>query len=101
MVTLVVATTTDPASINPENDVFAMSGWLPGHSFQEDTKSLVNEGVSVLLHGKSIVVEDDLDKWWEELTGVVVDEVIFLCKHATVSNKHTLTIHPIGKTLSI
>ncbi|KAJ7953952.1 D-aminoacyl-tRNA deacylase [Quillaja saponaria] len=96
MVTLVVATTTDPASINPANALLAMPGWLPGPSFQEDMKSFANEGVRVLLHGKSIVVEDDLDKRWEEVIGEVVEEVIFLSKHTAVSNKPALTIHPIG-----
>lgn len=64
-------------------------------------KSFVNEGLRVLLHGKSIVVEDDLDKIWEEVTGEVVDEVIFFSKHTAVSNKPALTVHPIGNFLSI
>lgn len=64
-------------------------------------KSFVNEGLRVLLHGKSIVVEDDLDKRWEEVTGEVVDEVIFFSKHTAVSNKPALTVHPIGNFLSI
>lgn len=34
MVTLVVATTTDPASIGPAAALLAMPGWQPGPSFQ-------------------------------------------------------------------
>ncbi|OIV98283.1 hypothetical protein TanjilG_09917 [Lupinus angustifolius] len=94
--TLVIATTSDPASINPANALLAMPSWQPGPHFQDDMKSFVNEGVRVLLHGKSIVVEDDLDKRWEEITGEVVDEVIFFSKHTAVSNKPALTVHPIG-----
>jgi len=60
-------------------------------------KSFVNEGVRVLLHAKSIVEEDDLDRRWEEVTGEVVNEVIFFSKHTAVSNKPALTVHPIGK----
>lgn len=62
-------------------------------------KSFANEGVRVLLHVKSIVVEDDLDKRWEEVTGEVVDEIIFFSKHTAVSNKPALTVHPIGNFL--
>jgi len=62
-------------------------------------KSFVNEGLRVLLHGKSIVVEDYLDTRWEEVTGEVVDEVIFLSKHTAASNKPALTVHPIGNFL--
>ncbi|KAL9327300.1 hypothetical protein ACSQ67_007945 [Phaseolus vulgaris] len=96
MVALLVATSSDPASINPANALLAMPGWQPGPHFQDDMKSFVNEGVRVLLHAKSIVVEDDLDRRWEEVTGEVVDEVIFFSKHTAVSNKPALTVHPIG-----
>lgn len=34
MVTLLVATTIDPASINPANELLAMPGWSPGPSLQ-------------------------------------------------------------------
>ncbi|PNX94695.1 D-aminoacyl-tRNA deacylase-like protein [Trifolium pratense] len=95
MVSLLVATTSDPASINPANALLSMPGWQPGPHFQDDMKSFVNEGLRVLLHGKSIVVEDYLDTRWEEVTGEVVDEVIFLSKHTAASNKPALTVHPI------
>ncbi|KAF5727798.1 D-aminoacyl-tRNA deacylase-like isoform X2 [Tripterygium wilfordii] len=95
MVTLVVATTTDPASINPANALLAMPGWNPGPSFQE-IRSFVNEQVRLLQHDHGIVKEDHLDLRWEEATGEVVDEIIFLSKHTAVSNRPALTIHPIG-----
>jgi chorismate mutase len=34
MVSLLVATTSDPASINPANALLAMPGWQPGPHFQ-------------------------------------------------------------------
>lgn len=58
--------------------------------------SFVNQDVRVLQHNKSIIVEDDLDKRWEEAAAEVVDEVIFFSKHTAVSNRPALTIHPIG-----
>ncbi|XP_024018267.1 D-aminoacyl-tRNA deacylase [Morus notabilis] len=95
MVTLVVATSSDPASINPLNALLAMPGWNPCPSLQ-DMKSFANGEVRVLEHEKSIVREDNLDKRWEDATGEVVDEVIFFSKHTAVSNRPALTVHPIG-----
>uniref|UniRef100_A0A2P2LT31 D-aminoacyl-tRNA deacylase n=1 Tax=Rhizophora mucronata TaxID=61149 RepID=A0A2P2LT31_RHIMU len=93
MVTLLVATTTDPASINPATALLAMPGWLPGPSLFQ---SYGNGKVRLLQHDKSIVSEDDLDRRWEEATGEVVDEVIFFSRHTAVSNRPALTVHPIG-----
>lgn len=96
MVTLVVASTLDPASIGPASALLAMPGWHPGPSLQ-GIPSFVNGQVRLLKHDNSIVKEDDLDKRWEEASGgEVVDEVIFLSRHTAVSNRPALTVHPIG-----
>nr|GME09228.1 D-aminoacyl-tRNA deacylase-like isoform X1 [Ipomoea batatas] len=95
MVTLVVATTIDPASIGPASALLAMPGWHPGPSIQ-DMSSFMNKEVRLLKHDKSIVREDDLDKRWEDATGEEVDEVIFLSRHTAASNRPALTVHPIG-----
>lgn len=50
----------------------------------------------MIQHDRSIVKEDDLDLRWEEATGEVIDEVIFLSRHTAVSNRPALTVHPIG-----
>ncbi|XP_028123444.1 D-aminoacyl-tRNA deacylase-like isoform X6 [Camellia sinensis] len=95
MVTLVVATTIDPASIGPASALLSMPGWYPGPLLQ-DMSSFTNRTVRLVKHDKSIVREDHLDKRWEEATGEVVDEVIFLSKHTAASNRPALTVHPIG-----
>ncbi|MCD9559769.1 D-aminoacyl-tRNA deacylase [Datura stramonium] len=95
MVTLIVATTIDPASIGPASALLAMPGWHPGPPIQ-DMPSFVNQDVRLLKHDRSIVREDHLDKRWEETTGETVDEVIFLSKHTAASNRPALTVHPIG-----
>ncbi|XP_068643342.1 D-aminoacyl-tRNA deacylase [Aristolochia californica] len=95
MVKLVVATTIDPASVGPASALLAMPGWHPG-PFVQDIPSFVNGDVRLLKHDNSIVAEDNLDKRWEDATGEVVDEVIFLSKHTAVSNRPALTVHPIG-----
>ncbi|GAB4829012.1 D-aminoacyl-tRNA deacylase [Ancistrocladus abbreviatus] len=95
MVTLVVATTTDPASMGPASALLAMSAWQPGPSFQ-GIRSYIYGGVRLLQHDKGIVEEDDLDTRWEEATNEVVVNIIFLSKHTAVSNRPALTVHPIG-----
>ncbi|XP_009631667.1 D-aminoacyl-tRNA deacylase-like isoform X1 [Nicotiana tomentosiformis] len=95
MVTLIVATTIDPASIGPASALLAMPCWHPGPPIQ-DMPSFVNQDVRLLKHDRSIVREDYLDNRWEEATGEAVDEVIFLSKHTAASNRPALTVHPIG-----
>ncbi|XP_050224575.1 D-aminoacyl-tRNA deacylase-like isoform X1 [Mercurialis annua] len=96
MVTLVVATAVDPASIGPASALLAMPGWHPGPTWQEDAQSFVNKNVRLIKLETKLVKEDDLDKRWEEATGESVDEIIFLSKHVAASNRPALTIHPIG-----
>ncbi|KAF3594928.1 hypothetical protein DY000_02025192 [Brassica cretica] len=96
MVTLIVATTSDPASINPAAALLAMPGWTAGPILPPDMKSFVNKQTRVIQHDGSIVKEDDLDSRWEEAAGEAVDEVIFLSRHTAVSNRPALTVHPIG-----
>lgn len=95
MVILLVATTTDPASINPATALLAMPGWTPRPALQ-DMKSFANQQVRLLQHDRGIVEEDHLDVRWEEATGEAVDELIFFSKHTAVSNRPALTVHPIG-----
>uniref|UniRef100_A0A803KVK0 D-aminoacyl-tRNA deacylase n=1 Tax=Chenopodium quinoa TaxID=63459 RepID=A0A803KVK0_CHEQI len=95
MVTLVVSTTIDPASIGPASALLAMPGWSPGPSF-EGVRSYENGEVRMLQHDNSIVKEDNLDARWEELTHESVDNVIFLSKHTAATKRPALTIHPIG-----
>ncbi|KAG6469696.1 hypothetical protein ZIOFF_070626 [Zingiber officinale] len=96
MVTLVVATTADPASVGPASAFLAMPGWNPGPSIAAGMDSFSNGSVRLLKHESSIIAEDDLDRRWEEATGETVDEVIFLSRHTAVSNRPALTVHPIG-----
>lgn len=101
MVSLIVATTTDPASINPALDLLSMPGWHPAaatildgmksYEFNENGRK-----VRLLQHDRGIVEEDDLDLRWEHATNEVVDEIIFFSKHTAVSNRPALTVHPIG-----
>ncbi|XP_073145829.1 D-aminoacyl-tRNA deacylase [Henckelia pumila] len=97
MVSLVVATTSDPASINPAKALLAMPGWQPGPTLEGGIRSFKNgDCVRVLEHDKRIILEDDLDLRWESATGETVEEIMFLSKHVAASTRPALTIHPIG-----
>ncbi|KAG5229903.1 D-aminoacyl-tRNA deacylase [Salix suchowensis] len=91
MVILLVATTSDPASIGPASALLAMPGWHTGPPC-----SFVNKEVRLIKLDNFLVKEDYLDKRWEEATGELVDEIIFLSKHVASSNRPALTVHPIG-----
>ncbi|RWW25584.1 hypothetical protein GW17_00010067 [Ensete ventricosum] len=62
MVTLVVATTADPASVGPASAFLAMPGWNPGPSVAAGMESFENGAVRLLKHQRSIVEEDYLDR---------------------------------------
>ncbi|KAL9149109.1 hypothetical protein ABFS82_12G089200 [Erythranthe guttata] len=97
MVTLVVATTADPASINPAKALLSMPGWQPGPTIEGGIRSFKNgDSLRLLEQDNSIIEEDDLDLRWEAATGESVAELIFLSRHVAVSTRPALTIHPIG-----
>ncbi|KAJ7521904.1 hypothetical protein O6H91_19G073800 [Diphasiastrum complanatum] len=96
MVSLLVATTADKASIGPALALLARStSWLPGPSLQ-NFQSFASGSVRLLQIDGSIVGEDHLDRRWQAETGECVKEIIFFSKHTAASNKPALTVHPIG-----
>ncbi|KAL0770924.1 hypothetical protein Bca101_036075 [Brassica carinata] len=58
--------------------------------------SLIEGSLAFFSSHLSLSTEDDLDSRWEEATREAVDEVIFLSRHTTVSNRTALPVHPIG-----
>lgn len=97
MVSLLVATYADVASINPACALLALlpSLWRPGPSL-DSCASFAHGSFRLLqLHGR-IVYEDHLERRWEAQTGEKVSEIIFMSRHTAVSNRPALTVHPIG-----
>ncbi|KAL2635990.1 hypothetical protein R1flu_007469 [Riccia fluitans] len=98
MVSLLVATTADPASIGPASALLALSStpsWSNGPQIQGN-RSYAAGRVRLLQLNDRIVNEDHLEKRWEAVTGERVEEIIFLSRHTAVSNRPALTVHPIG-----
>jgi chorismate mutase len=61
-VKLVVATTTDPASINPANALLAMPGWHTGPFFQVQFQPIFHQALefpfSLIAHSKFCFLRD-------------------------------------------
>ncbi|KAG0499032.1 hypothetical protein HPP92_003723 [Vanilla planifolia] len=75
MVVLVVATTADP---DRTSRCFPSHARLDSGPFVEvGMVSYANGNTRLLKHDRSIVVEDDLDRRWEEATGEPVSRLSF------------------------
>nr|GMD19678.1 D-aminoacyl-tRNA deacylase [Ipomoea batatas] len=98
MVTLVVATTTDPASNGPATALLSMPGWTPGPNLDGVIRTFICGHLRLLQHDKGIVEEDDLDLRWEKATTEPVDEITMeATHHGPVTTKPTMFIE-IGST---
>lgn len=55
MVALLVATTSDPASINPANALLGMPGWKPGPHFQVQTIKIIPFLLAICLFELNVI----------------------------------------------
>lgn len=96
MVSLLVATKADPASIGPASALLSLcSSWIRGPDV--DHNPTYRTGNIRMLHLPDHLVHHDLlEQRWESQTGEKVLEVIFMSRHTAVSNRPALTVHPIG-----
>ena len=97
MVTLLLASRADNASVNLHDAVVSLGGWntlevfphglLMRHSIQP---------VHLLLIEKLHIYADGVDLIHEKETSEAVDEVLVLSRHAAKSGRPSLTVHAIG-----
>lgn len=96
--TLLVSTTTDPASVVIKEALLRREGW---DTIQEDTLWAHQNG-SVWLYSitKSHLVADHIDQEFMSLEipnkPQDITDVMFLSRHAAASGQPSLTVHPIG-----
>lgn len=96
MVSLLVATKADPASIGPASALLSLCpSWTPGPEVDHNPTYATGRVRMIQLQGK-MVHEDLLEKRWEAQTGEKVEEIIFMSRHTAASNRPALTVHPIG-----
>ena len=95
MVTLVIISSGDIASVNQGKALLNKGQWLKTDDIEQcPTYSLLHVRMWWLPDG--CLWQDDLDKRWEIAREEEVDEVIFPSRHSAASGQACLTLHPIG-----
>ena len=97
MVTLLLASKADNASVNLHEAVVGLGGWdapeiLPHGLFLRHS----TQPVHLLLIEKLHIYADGIDIIHEKETAETVDEVLVLSRHAAKSGLPSLTVHAIG-----
>ena len=97
MVTLLLASKADNASVNLHEAVVGLGGWdapeiLPHGLFMRHS----TQPVHLLLIEKLHIYADGIDIIHEKETAETVDEVLVLSRHAAKSGLPSLTVHAIG-----
>lgn len=96
MVSLLVATKADPASIGPASALLSLNpSWTRGPDVDHNP-TYKTGNVRMLQLSDHAVHHDLLEQRWESQTGERVSEIIFMSRHTAVSNRPALTVHPIG-----
>ncbi|MCS5531489.1 MAG: D-aminoacyl-tRNA deacylase [Candidatus Poseidoniales archaeon] len=97
MVTLLLASKADNASVNLYEAVVELGGWSKSEQFDYGlVKSHSVRPVHLLLIEKLHIHADGIDIIHEEEIGESVDEVLVLSRHAAKSGIPSLTVHAIG-----
>ncbi len=91
---VLVCSTPDSASVNLKNAVLS-DDWMDYADFH-GTPAYLKDNMLLITIQEHHVYYDDLDKEIVKELGVIADNIIFLSKHKSASEKKALTIHPIG-----
>ena len=94
-VVLIAVNNDDIASTNQAKFLLENHQWLHRDDV-ESHRAFEIGNVRMWYLPKRILWEDHLDRRWYDATGETVREVIFPSRHAAVSGKPCLTLHPIG-----
>lgn len=91
---VLVCSTPDSASVNLKNAVLS-DDWMDYADFH-GTPAYLKDNLLLITIQEHHVYYDDLDKEIVKELGVIADNIIFLSKHKSASEKKALTVHPIG-----
>lgn len=94
LMNVLVCSTPDVASVNLKNAILSPD-WLDYGDFQGNP-AFVKKNLMLITIERHHVYADDLDLEIVDQLGVVADNIIFLSKHKSASEKKALTVHPIG-----
>ncbi len=97
MVSLLLASSEDPASMNILSELMRIGGWEDSLDFPHGMVTRHSSGnVEALLIDGLHIWADGIDFEHESLTGSKLDEVLVLSRHVSASETPALTLHAIG-----
>ena len=97
MVTLLIVSAPDIASVIQGEALLARGGWEPCNPVEGgEVWTHKNAGVCLWWFGGRVLMEDQLDTRFSQSSKKEVDEVIFLSRHYAASARPSLTLHVIG-----
>lgn len=97
MLTLLLASSADSASVNLYDAVSELDGWSPQEVLKHGVlRRHSNREVHLLIIDQLHIHADQIDAIHAEATGQAVDEVLVLSRHAAKSGIPSLTVHAIG-----
>lgn len=99
MVTLLVSSASDTASMNLRQSMLAACSWTPITSTTTEVHHASGErGDVYMMHftDAHMTVLDGVDATFEREVGTRADEIVFLSKHTAASGTPALCVHPIG-----
>ena len=97
MVTLLMASSGDEASLNLHRAMLDLGGWSEPSTMPHGTIHHHQlRDVHLLLIEQLHIHADGIDAIHEEQTGCELDEVLILSRHVSASNTPALTLHAIG-----
>jgi len=97
MVSLLLASSEDPASMNILTELMGIEGWEDSREFEHGQVTRHSCGtVEALLIDDLHIWADGIDATHSSLTGSIVDEVLVLSRHVSASETPALTLHAIG-----
>ncbi|MAH99157.1 MAG: hypothetical protein CMA12_07460 [Euryarchaeota archaeon] len=97
MVTLLLASNEDIASMNIYSEVMQLNGWgeTQEYSHGKVTRNSISD-VELLLIDQLHIWADGIDMKHQEITSSDVDEVLVLSRHVSSSETPAITLHAIG-----
>ena len=97
MVSLLLASTEDPASMNMLSELMVLGGWEGTREYDHGQVTRHSScEVEILLIDRLHIWADGIDKEHTSMTGSKVDEVLVLSRHVSASETPALTLHAIG-----
>ena len=101
MVTLLVSSASDMASVNLRQSMLAARTWTPLATTNIEVHHASGErGEVYLMHftdpATHMTVLDGVDATFEREVGTRADEIVFLSRHTAASGPPALCVHPIG-----